>query len=211
MDAVGPEPAMLGHEAIEIARDLGDHRGVDFRRDRVSAMALGEGHHADRQRDPGLDLRQRRAAPARRRAVEANQLRGAAADVEQDHAIRLRIEQRRAAGGRQRRFGLAVDDVELEPDLGGDAARNSAPFSAERQASVAISRARVTPRLRILSRQMESASTARTIAASHMRPDVDTPSPSRMMREKASTTRKLSPVGRATRSRQLLVPRSSAA
>ena len=33
-------------------------------------------------------------------------------------------------------------------------ARNSAPFSAARQASVAIRRARVTPRLRILSRQM---------------------------------------------------------
>jgi hypothetical protein len=90
-------------------------------------------------------------------------------------------------------------------------ARNSAPFIAARQASVAISFARVTPRLRILSRQMASASTAREIAASLMRPEVDTPSPSRMMRENASITRKLSPVGRATRSRQLLVPRSSAA
>jgi len=49
------------------------------------------------------------------------------------------------------------------------------------------------------------------IAASPMRPDVDTPSPSRMMRENASTTRKPSVVGRAIKSRQLLVPRSSAA
>ena len=40
------------------------------------------------------------------------------------------------------------------------------PFPAARQASVAISRARVTPRLRILARQTRSASTARTIAAS---------------------------------------------
>jgi hypothetical protein len=32
-----------------------------------------------------------------------------------------------------------------------------------------------------------------------------------MMREKASTTRKLPPAGRATNKRQLLVPRSSAA
>ncbi len=90
-------------------------------------------------------------------------------------------------------------------------ARNSLPFSAARQASVAIRRARVTPRLRILSRQMPSASTARSIAASLMRPDAEMPSPSRMMRENASMTRKLSPVGRATSSRQLLVPRSSAA
>ena len=39
--------------------------------------------------------------------------------------------------------------------------RNSSPFAAERHASVAISRARVTPRLCILSRQMPSASMAR--------------------------------------------------
>ena len=45
--------------------------------------------------------------------------------------------------------------------------------------------------------------------AQHAR--LETPSPSRMMRENASTTRKLSRVARATRSRQLLVPRSSAA
>ena len=42
--------------------------------------------------------------------------------------------------------------------------RNSAPFSAERQASVAISRARVILRLRSLSPQIFSASTARSIA-----------------------------------------------
>ena len=37
------------------------------------------------------------------------------------------------------------------------------------------------------------------------------PSPSRMIRENESTTRKLSPAGLAIKSRQLLVPRSSAA
>ena len=40
--------------------------------------------------------------------------------------------------------------------------RNSRPLPAERQASVAIRRARVTPRLRILARQTRSASTARS-------------------------------------------------
>jgi hypothetical protein len=58
---------------------------------------------------------------------------------------------------------------------------------------------------------MASASIARPIAASLIRPEVETPSPSRMMRENASITRKLSPLGRAIRRRQLLVPRSSAA
>ena len=73
--------------------------------------------------------------------------------------------------------------------------RKSMPLSAARQASVAISRARVTPRLRILARQTRSASTARTIAASLSRPEAVTPSPSRMMRENASITRKPSRVG----------------
>jgi hypothetical protein len=90
-------------------------------------------------------------------------------------------------------------------------AKNSGPFAAARQASVAIRRARVTLRLRILSRQTASASSARAIAASLSRPLAKTPSPRRMMRENASMTRKPSRVGRATSSRQLLVPRSSAA
>ena len=71
--------------------------------------------------------------------------------------------------------------------------------------------ARMTSRARILSRHTKRASTARAMAASLMRRDAAMPSPRRMMREKASTTRKPSLVGRATRSRQLLVPRSSAA
>ena len=89
--------------------------------------------------------------------------------------------------------------------------RNSAPFSAARHASVAIRRARVTPRAAILSRQMRSASRVRSIAASLSRPVCESPSPKRTMREKASTTRNPSAVGRATRRRQLLVPKSSAA
>ena len=35
--------------------------------------------------------------------------------------VGLRVDQRRAAGRGQRRFGLAVDDFELEADLFGDA------------------------------------------------------------------------------------------
>ena len=49
-------------------------------------------------------------------------------------------------------------------------ARKSSPFSAARQASVAISRARVTPLFFILLRQIVSAAMARSIAASLMRP-----------------------------------------
>ena len=52
---------------------------------------------------------------------------------------------------------------------------------------------------------------ARSIAASLMEPVAEMPSPSRMIRENELTTRKLSPAGQAIKSRQLLVPRSSAA
>jgi len=106
--------------------------------------------------------------------------------------------------------GFAPDDEAEERNIERPA-EDAAPFSALRQASVAISRARVTPRLRILSRQIRKTSMARPIAGSPSRPDDVMPSPSRMIRENASMTRKPSWVARATRSRQLLVPRSSAA
>jgi hypothetical protein len=57
---------------------------------------------------------------------------------------------------------------------------------------------------------MRSAETARSIAWSDSRPLVASPSPSRTMREKASTITKPSVAGRAISKRQLLVPRSSA-
>ncbi len=67
---------------------------------------------------------------------------------------------------------------------------NAAPFSAARQAWVAMSRARETPRALIFSRQTSRASSVRSIAGSQMRCDAPMPSPSRTMREKASTMRR---------------------
>ena len=70
----------------------------------------------------------------------------------------------------------------------------------------------VTLRCAILPAQIRSAAIVRAIAASDSTPLAASPSPSRTMREKASTTRKpLARGRRATSSRQLLVPRSSAA
>jgi len=63
----------------------------------------------------------------------------------------------------------------------------------------------------ILPAQTRSASIVRAIAASDSLPVAASPSPSRTMRENASITRNPPPVRRAIRSRQLLVPRSSAA
>ena len=92
------------------------------------------------------------------RAVEPHQFRRAAADVEQHRAVGLRIDQRRAAGGGEPRLGLAIDHFQLEAHLVARRGRgNPSPFSAARQASVAIRRARVTPLFFILLRQIASA------------------------------------------------------
>ena len=88
---------------------------------------------------------------------------------------------------------------------------NSGPLLALRHASVATDRASVTLRRFSLSAQMRSAAIVRSIAASDSRPLAASPSPSRTMRENASMTANPPPCGRAIRSRQLLVPRSSAA
>ena len=201
--------ARAANGAISAATFVDHHRFIGFARDGHAAVALGQRHHAMRQRDPAADLRRRRTLPCALRAIEANEF-GGATDEEHD-AVCLRIEQRRATGGGERRFGLAVDDLQRQTDFWRRRARNSLAVLGARQASVAIRRARVTPRFFILLRQIARAAMARSIAASLKRPELVTPSPSRMMREKASTTRKPSPAGRATSKRQLLVPRSSAA
>ena len=89
--------------------------------------------------------------------------------------------------------------------------RNCGALAASRQASVAISPMRATRCRRILVAHTCSASMVRSTAASDRRPLAVTPSPRRMMRENASMTLKPRRDGRATSSRQLLVPRSSAA
>ena len=91
------------------------------------AVPLGERHHADRQRGPGADFRRGRTAVGRQRAAEQHQFGRAAADVEQDHALGVRIDQRRAAGGGEPRLGLAVDDFERDPDLLADAGQELGP------------------------------------------------------------------------------------
>ena len=72
-------------------------------------------------------------------------------------------------------------------------------------------RTRATLWCRILAAQTLSASMVRSMASCDSRRLAATPSPRRMMRENASMTLKPRGDGRATSSRQLLVPRSRAA
>ena len=64
------------------------------------------------------------------------------------------------------RLSLAVDNFELDAELFANRCDEVGPIDAARQASVAIVRARVTPRATILSRHTFKASSVRAIAAS---------------------------------------------
>ena len=147
------------------------------------------------------------------RDVDQRDLGGAAADVEQHDAVGVVVDQRAAARDGQPRLGLAVDDLEVEPGLGLDAveelARRFRPSGRPRWRSAASAG---SAGCASLSAQIFSASTARSMAGWPSRPLDDSPSPSLTMRENASMTRNWpGRVGTATSSRQLLVPRSSAA
>jgi hypothetical protein len=141
-------------------------------------------------------------------ALDPHQFARAAADVEQDGAAASGVEQPSTANAASVSRSITSSRM---PVSAATRSRNPCAFEAARQASVAISRSLLALLDWILSRQMESAEMARSIAASLMQPVVDMPSPSRMIRENESTTRNPSPEGQAIRSRQLLVPRSSAA
>ena len=80
---------------------------------------LGQRDDAERDRHPRLDPRRRILLV--RIALDPDQFGRAAADVEQDRAPPLGVEQRRAADHGKRRLGLAVDHLEPDAGLGGDA------------------------------------------------------------------------------------------
>ncbi len=125
---------------------------------------------------------------------------------------RVRVEQRQAAGDRQHRFGLAVDHLEADAELAVDPLAKIVAVRRPRgrlrsQSAASAPRAwRRSCRGRCAKRRARGRS-----PASEIRPVWAMPSPSRMMREKESTMRNPPSVGRAISSRQLLVPRSSAA
>ena len=110
--------AVLGRERCYILRDLGDHPRIGFGRDVPAAEILGDGDDAERDRHPGLYARRR--VLLFRIALDPDQFRRSAADVEQDGAPSLWVEQRRAADHGQRRLGLAVDHFQPDAGLAGD-------------------------------------------------------------------------------------------
>ena len=165
---------------------------------------------SDTQSRMRSDIRRRRPSPPPARSIQTS------SDEPPPMSKRMtpagvRIDQRGAAGDGEARLGLAGDDLEHE------ARSRRAPARRTRRRSRRSGRPRwrsAAPGSRRDRRasapQTLSASMARAIAASPRRPVWPIPSPSRTIREKASTTRKPWSRGTATSRRQLLVPRSSA-
>ena len=111
--------AMLGCEGRDVLGDFLHHQRIGLRRDIPAAEALGQGHDAERDRHPCLDPR--RGVWLVRIALDPDQFGRSAADVEQDGAAPIWIEQRRAAEHRERGLGLAIDDFQPDAGLGRDA------------------------------------------------------------------------------------------
>ena len=107
--------AVFGREGCNILCDLGDHPRIGFTRDVPAAEILGDGDDAERDRHPGFYARRRILLVGI--AFDPDQFRGPAADVEQDGAPPVGIEQRRATDHGQRCLGLAVDHFQLDAGL----------------------------------------------------------------------------------------------
>ena len=152
---------------------------------------LGQRDDAERDRHPRLDAR--RGVLLVGIALDPHQFGRAAADIEQDGAAPFRSssgEQPITASAASVSRSITSSRMPVSPAT---RSRKLSAFDAARQASVAISRSRFAFLDWILSRQMLKAAMARSIAASLMQPVAEIPSPSRMIREKESTTRNPSP------------------
>ena len=115
--------AVLAHEGREQRCDFDDHRFVTLPGHSDPAVSLGKRDDAVRQRNPAANLRQRRTPTPFLRARQPYDFRRAAADIEQDGTVGLRVDQRRAAGGGKPGFRFTVDDLELKAGFLGDAGK----------------------------------------------------------------------------------------
>jgi hypothetical protein len=143
--------------------------------------------------------------------ADPGDLGAAAADVEQQGAPVLAGEQGGAAFHRQLGLLAGGDDAWAQAGLGGGADQEGRAVGGAAAGLGGDGVQAADGAARIRSAQAASAAMVRSIAASDRAPVAARPSPRRTMREKLSTTRKPPRTGAPTSSRQLLVPRSSAA
>ncbi len=107
---------MGGLEIIDMFADVGNHVGVGILGDFHPAVALRQGDDAVGDRHPAEHL-----APPPATQAQPDQLRAAAADIEDERIAVAVIDERRAAFRRQRRLLRRGDDIELDPAFLGDA------------------------------------------------------------------------------------------
>ncbi len=93
--------------------DAPRHGGENLGGDVLAAEGLGERHDAEAQRFPGFDAAHRRKVSPT--SVQPDDLRGAAADIEQNDRLGVAIGEFAATGDGQRGFGFTVDDLEPQP------------------------------------------------------------------------------------------------
>ena len=124
--------------------DAARHRREDLGRHVVAAECLGERDDAEPQRFPRLDAAARRSSRRRRVSQTISEEPPPISNSTVDSAVASASSPQPAAA---RRASVSRSTISsCSPSRSRTCARNSAPFSAARHASVAIRRARVTPR-----------------------------------------------------------------
>ena len=187
------------------------HGGEDFRRDVVAAKGLGERDDAEPQRFPGLDLGQRVATSRRLRFSQT------ISDEPPPMSNRtidfgVAIGEFAAAGGREKGLGLAVDDLELQSEpLAHFVEEISAVFGGAARFRGDQPRARDAARHHLVAadaQRLEGARDRGLAQPAGLRKPFARAGRCAKMRRRRETRR---PSARATRRRQLFVPKSSAA
>jgi hypothetical protein len=169
-------------------------------------LAFGQRDHA-----PGREYQSSMLGAVALLLLEQDQFGRAAADIEDQAPAHAGLEQGLAAADGEPRLLLGGDDLEPDAGLGVHALDEVAPVDG---AAAGFGRDRADQgdvRRRNLSAQIASAATARSIAASDSRPRRPALRPAGRSAKRHRRRRSRRPAGRAISSRQLLVPRSSAA
>jgi len=157
----GRSPCRAANLSNKIA-DLGNHRLEQGAVDGRCRMAPAQASPRRRETGAGAESLGAGGPPlvGSGRPSSTN-IGRATPDIEQDHAFGIGSTQPALQPVAARTpLGLAIDDLQRDPDLPRTRERTPQPFSAARAGFGRDHRARVTPRAAILSRQTASASTA---------------------------------------------------
>ena len=196
---------------------LADGDGLAWRpRGSPSSSPCGRARSADRSRSTGRpepdDAERKALGQVDARALGDDELRRAAADVDQEERIETRRELAAHAEVDEPRLLLARDDVDRDAGAPADGLEEVAEFEASRTAQVATARTSSAPAAWIERRNCSTASTPASMASSERRPVASVSLPRRTRDfSRDSTCSDPSSSTEAISSLMLLVPMSMAA